>query len=875
MPDNQAVAQPEAAPVEIPTVTLAYHRRVMEAMDNGELTLEQYRAAFHGTVASREALRAELSAMTKKQLLENLDPMTQARYRNDKKDDIVDAKLRKLLTGFNLGDSVMIAMTDRDIFVSYQRAIEQKVAATTEEDLRAYAKLVADRRAAFVARREAMVSAVNDPQTLEDFQTFIRVRGESELSPEQMVRYDELQANDSLQKLREAQERVRAVRSNVSAAGELVGVKVIDAKHTKNGYDITVVQLERKVDRDVYEQLNAAAKKLGGYYSSYRGNGAIPGFTFRDKSLAQAFALLAGEGNTQVASEVARERRDAFEDDKSQSSVDRLRSMADRLEQSANESLGADRKTNTARRAAMASAAEREANSQIALAKTMRNIAQAIEEGSATFLAELRTKTQVDLFSRYLKRAHYDYARHQAKLANGDKPGYDEDTYRDALDGPIAELSASFVTYPSYRIHMSDIAALGRELSEIDGAKQLGAALLKKSDDISKDYLAFVKENLLTVSLQKSGGGIALFSSREDAEVARRRSPGRQKMAVVSLGRGKNYVVVAPKEAIARGLWKGPEDKQITIKGEVALEIMEKVNGHNKRASKSDRTIRYPQSFDSVKADRQRLNAMGIVNSPMLRTAMREYIRLQAEAPKLDRVRELMRALVGNKGVGIDFFPTAKSVAASVVEMADIEPGMDVLEPEAGYGAIADEIRELGVEPDVCEISSTLREILDAKGYNMVGHDFLELAGKKYDRIVMNPPFSNGLDIEHVHHAYSLLKPGGRIVAIMSESSFYRTDRKAEAFRSWMDELDGTSERLPEGSFLDPSLPQTTGVNARVVVIDHELPAQENAVVNAAGGEPEAQADAVAQASSDAPAAPAMVAAAEPDYESFTGFPSM
>jgi hypothetical protein len=39
MPDNQAVAQPQASPVAIPSVTLAYHGRVMESMSNGELTL--------------------------------------------------------------------------------------------------------------------------------------------------------------------------------------------------------------------------------------------------------------------------------------------------------------------------------------------------------------------------------------------------------------------------------------------------------------------------------------------------------------------------------------------------------------------------------------------------------------------------------------------------------------------------------------------------------------------------------------------------------------------------------------------------------------------------------------------------------------------
>ena len=89
-----------------------------------------------------------------------------------------------------------------------------------------------------------------------------------------------------------------------------------------------------------------------------------------------------------------------------------------------------------------------------------------------------------------------------------------------------------------------------------------------------------------------------------------------------------------------------------------------------------------------------------------------------------------------------------------------------------------------------------------------------------YDRIIMNPPFSNRRDAEHVRHAYSLLKPGGRIVAIMGEGVFFGQDKKAQDFREWLESVGGTSEKLPEGSFMDPSLPVNTGVNARMVVID-------------------------------------------------------
>lgn len=94
--------------------------------------------------------------------------------------------------------------------------------------------------------------------------------------------------------------------------------------------------------------------------------------------------------------------------------------------------------------------------------------------------------------------------------------------------------------------------------------------------------------------------------------------------------------------------------------------------------------------------------------------------------------------------------------------------------------------------------------------------------GESFDRIVMNPPFSKRQDTEHVRRAYDLLNPGGKLVAIVSEGSFFGKDKKASEFRDWLEEVGGTSEKLAEGSFNDPSLPVTTGVNTRMVVIEKE-----------------------------------------------------
>ena len=35
-----------------------------------------------------------------------------------------------------------------------------------------------------------------------------------------------------------------------------------------------------------------------------------------------------------------------------------------------------------------------------------------------------------------------------------------------------------------------------------------------------------------------------------------------------------------------------------------------------------------------------------------------------------------------------------------------------------------------------------------------------------FDAVLINPPFAQGADIEHITHALKMLKPGGRLVAL-------------------------------------------------------------------------------------------------------------
>lgn len=172
-------------------------------------------------------------------------------------------------------------------------------------------------------------------------------------------------------------------------------------------------------------------------------------------------------------------------------------------------------------------------------------------------------------------------------------------------------------------------------------------------------------------------------------------------------------------------------------------------------------------------------------------------------------------------------FPTPPELAGRMIAAADIRAAHTVLEPSAGTGAITWAILQTQhvASLTAVEINRALAERLEAShGFEIrtsnrvICADFLQCNGNlgTFDRVLMNPPFADGQDIDHVRHAFAMLKPAGRLVAIMSEGPFFRGDRKASEFRDWLEQQSGTSERLPADTFK----PAGTSVHARLVVID-------------------------------------------------------
>ncbi|MEV6033647.1 DUF3560 domain-containing protein [Nonomuraea sp. NPDC052116] len=166
-----------------------------------------------------------------------------------------------------------------------------------------------------------------------------------------------------------------------------------------------------------------------------------------------------------------------------------------------------------------------------------------------------------------------------------------------------------------------------------------------------------------------------------------------------------------------------------------------------------------------------------------------------------------------------DAFFSPPAVVERVLDAAELEPSMIVLEPSAGNGALAKAAAAEGCEVHCVERYPVLSQnLLDVAGIiGLTTGDFLEVTPDQYpakfDRVLMNPPFSKGQDIQHVMHALRFLKPGGLLAAVMSSGVTHRQDKHTLAFCDLVWKRGGHIAPLPDNAFA------TSGTDVRTVLV--------------------------------------------------------
>jgi len=692
---------------------LADHEETVRRLKSGEITNEEWKAAYERLKASKQIILAELSRKTMKELA----PRGAGR---DNKATLIGRIWERMLQRYALGQTIAYSPFPNPER-SFQDAVDAAVAKVTDEMLRKYAEDV--RR-----NTDAFKKALENPETLEEFETFISFNGAEKLTPEQAAFYEELKARDQME-MRNRYDGPKTVVEGFSEEVHLAGP--FNGYHSKKNIPLWIVKIDRekhpeRLPRAIFNDLNRNAGMFDGWWSSYVQGQA--GFQFKTEDAARQFMGLAGGSVDRANILAAREER------KTEAAVETLRTKAETLASGAEEELAKDRETNTARRAEMAAAIEARARDEIAMAEILDQVADGIGKRTIMFLKTLRHYADLETLLSLLRHSQRNRAKAEGRdgrQAEGVAPAL-EDTLRAEMPWP-------------------------------------------------------------SVSVETLTSAAHTLSSRKGCLLVSRR------------------IIRCCREAQSNG------GDQVDFIGWRMVDLLEEFHQKAKGAG-----LRYDwtDSIAGQLADIRRLRRMKIETLDQLRCALRELVAVYVAAEPEDPIRRLERELIGRRIPG--YHNTPPEGVAIVVEKLDLFEGADVLEPSAGKGSIADGIRKACPSAVITcvEPVGTLRQILRLRGYDLMETgDFLEVdCWPGFDRIAMNPPFENGQDIEHVRHAFEMLKPSGRLAAIMSEGAFSRTDRKTSDFRDWLDEVGGEAEELPDGLSLESDRP--AAVKTRIVVID-------------------------------------------------------
>lgn len=141
-------------------------------------------------------------------------------------------------------------------------------------------------------------------------------------------------------------------------------------------------------------------------------------------------------------------------------------------------------------------------------------------------------------------------------------------------------------------------------------------------------------------------------------------------------------------------------------------------------------------------------------------------------------LREVLAAGIMPEQVSHQFYPTPPELAERAAALLDPDDYTQVLEPSAGTGALVMAVARLQAITQIhaIELSTLHCKVLAARfpEVNVRRADFLAAVASHSvpgcERIIMNPPFADGRALSHLLAAACVLKPFGRLVAILPAS---------------------------------------------------------------------------------------------------------
>lgn len=359
--------------------TYQKHKAGMVLLETGGVTIDHYPEIIEMVVGrGKDELAADLNTRTMKQLKGMF--YVRATTKKEAVKDLADALVSQWKRPLPNGGSSGWWMSQE----SYETYMRRDFGKITQAHIDQY---VEDKRQQAVELQRA----ISNPQTLADFNQWLKVHELGELSAEQRVLLDKLIYERDREQIERDRERAATIRQ-IEVSTTMTIEKQL---HTKRGCDVWVVKLEDRVERDEFNALNAASKKLGGHYSRFAG-----GFLFWEEADAEKFVALQDDDQS------ALERWERIDQMKAEQAAERLLDYATDHADAATYELTRDRLTNTVRRVGMAISGWNETHHELAVCETVERLAIAKRDNNLDTLQSIQYVTQIMVLWQSLHNAH-------------------------------------------------------------------------------------------------------------------------------------------------------------------------------------------------------------------------------------------------------------------------------------------------------------------------------------------------------------------------------------------------------------------------------------------------------------------------------------
>lgn len=821
--------------------SMGYHNAIVRAARSGEISLYDFKAGFQTLINNETEIRKRLNKYNKNVLM-GISGRMYFDPRGTKKATALDDVWVRLVESYHLHKEMpnrgAYDPFDVDATSEWNKGRVKKrieiANSISEADLKDWADKYKEKKEEEANKEKQNDKALSNPESLEEFRLFVSRKGEKALTSEQLAKWDSLIKEEILKK-----ELIKLESDTVlDAVDGDINYETLNTKHTKQGHDLYVVRLTgERLAKDKFYELENKARSIEGsrrVYSSYARDGAIPGFQFTSEDNRNQFIrLLDGEEVN-----VGKKNKKRYEHKKDKR-VSRLLQMADDLEAKAETELNQERKANTVRRAGMAANIEERARGNINFARQMRDIANAVENGNAEVLANVSTQSQLSELNHIFNRLKYEALRKNSDLIEKDnmsRPNWKK--------GTTIDQKVMFAEFREPEMTVDQLTKIASDLENIKGYMQTSKSIMskikgKKLEDrislsggswskIVEKVKVYARTSKATSYQAEWLREMFLTKDRFDKMGIRNKNMLREALRELQRLNTSESAKADPLIELERSLigkfkdsdWFNTPEKAAEYVVDLAEiepdhKVLEPSAGFGHLADKIVYAGVPKENIDTVEIGnelRKGLELKGYqpesgdfltYRLPAEIEIMDEIAsKIEASSKKLDKLnaKQLERVKQGSTRARSTTYNANASTESEYLDSLRVQL----------VGLVREAIKSGEVIP------SRVLDLVDVN-YDSKG-EYSPLDNELYDRVIMNPPFSKDQDIRHVQRAFDFLKPGGKLVAIVSSMAGDRANIKNKNFREWLDSLSATEEMLDSGSF--KSAVNSTGVNTKVIVID-------------------------------------------------------